>query len=116
MDGKQTVDDTGSDKTMTVEAILKKVEWLKEQAEKNRAFLYEGETSVVPKEYFKFVCLAHEYMDRIDECVSEYSRLAAEYIHFKGQVKSQWQQLESLVRATSSVFKGRVEDGGSEEQ
>ena len=116
MEGKKTVDDAGSDKTMTVEDIRKKVEWLKGQAEKNRAFLYEGETAVVPKENLKFVCLAHEYMDRIDECVSEYSRLAADYIHFKGQVMSQWQQLESWVRATSSVVKGKDKDKESEEK
>ena len=36
MGGKKTVDEAASDKTMTVEAILEKAEWLKGQAAKNR--------------------------------------------------------------------------------
>ena len=49
-------------------------------------------------------------MDRIDECVAEYSRLAADYVQFKQRVMSQWQQLESWVRATSSVVIGKDEE------
>lgn len=117
MVGMKTVDVVESDQTLTVEAIRDKAEWLKGQAEKNRTLLYDEEdTEVIPKEYLKYVWLAHEYMDRIDECVSEYSRLAADYIQFKRQIMSQLQQLASWIRATSSVVECGVEDGECEEQ
>lgn len=111
MVGMKTVDVVASDQTLTVEAIREKAEWLKGQAEKNRELLKGyGPTEEVPKEAYGFACLAHEYMDRIDECVAEYSRLAADYIQFKQRVMSQWQQLASWIRATSSVVKGKDED------
>lgn len=120
MVGMKRVDVVASDQTLTVEAIREKAEWLKGQAEKNRELLKgDGpteETEEVPKEDYGFACLAHEYMDRIDECVAEYSRLAADYIQFKQRVMSQWQQLESWVRATSSVVKGKDEDKECEEK
>lgn len=117
MVGMKRVDVVASDQTLTVEAILEKAEWLKGQAEKNRELLKgDGPTEEVPKEAYGFACLAHEYMDRIDECVAEYSRLAADYIKFKQRVMSQWQQLESWVRATSSVVKGKDEDKECEEK
>lgn len=111
MDGMKRVDVVDSNQTLTVEEIIERAYWLKGQAEKNRELLKrEGPTEEVPKEAYGFVCLAHEYMDRIDECVAEYSHLAADYIQFKQKVKSQWQQLESWVRATSSVVKEKHED------
>ena len=117
MVGMKRVDVVASDETMTVEAILEKAEWLKGQAEKNRELL-KGDvpTEEVPKEAYGFACLAHEYMDRIDECVAEYSRLAADYVQFKQRVMSQWQQLESWVRATSSMVKEKDEDKECEEK
>ena len=68
---------------LTREEIIEKAEWLEGQFEKNKEIL-EG----INTEDYDFQQLANEYLHRIKEAVSEYKRLASEYVAYKTQVQT----------------------------
>ena len=89
---------------LTNEEIAEKAQWLKDQAEKNRAFmpafapLADGNAGGGEADW---ATLAREYMSRIDEVVIEYVRLAADYIEYRNRVKD---RMNSLAKITEEVI------------